>query len=145
MAQINATKVLAGGILAGLVLAAFDFASNNFLLAAEWQNLAQRHNLDPALMGSTAALVTMILVDMALGQLIAVAYAGILPRFGGGAGTAIIAGALIFAPQALLLATFAGWFVPWEFLFRLVVVMLVANLGAGLAGAWIYGADEELS
>src|SRR3954469_19404396 len=115
MAHINASKSVAGGILAGLVLAAFDFASNNFLLAAEWQNVAQRHNLDPALMGGTAALVTMVLVDMALGQLIALSYVGILPRFGGGAGTAIIAGSLVFAPQALLLATFAGWFVSWEF------------------------------
>jgi hypothetical protein len=145
MAEINTTKLVAGGILAGLVLAGFDFASNNFLLAAEWQTVAQRHNLDPALMSGTSALVTMLVVDMVLGQLIALAYAGLLARFGGGAGTAIIAGSLIFAPQALLLTTFAGWFLSWEFLFRLVVVMLVANLGAGLAGAWIYGSEEDFT
>jgi len=142
MAQIRASKIVAGGVLAGLVLAAFDFASNNFLLAAEWQNVAQRHNFDPALMGGTGALVTMVIVDMALGQLIAGAYSGIRAQFGAGIGTALIAAALIFVPQALLLVTFGGWFLPWEFLFRLLVVMMVANLAAGMTGAWIYG-DEE--
>ena len=89
MAQIRASKVVAGGVLAGLVLAAFDFATNNFLLAAEWQNVAQRHNFDPALMGGNGALVTMVIVDMALGQLIAGAYAGIRAQFGAGLGTAL--------------------------------------------------------
>jgi hypothetical protein len=144
MTRLKVSKVVAGGLLAGVVLAAFDFASNNFLLAAEWQNLAQLHNFDTALMGGTPALITMVVVDLALGQLIALAYAGIRGGFGPGTGTALIAAALIFVPQALLLATFAGWFLSWDFLFRLLVVMMVANLAAGLAGVWIYG-DEEIA
>jgi hypothetical protein len=143
MSHINSGKVVAGGILAGIVLAGFDFVSSNFLLANEWQDVAHLRNIDPALMGGTTALVTMLLVDFVLGQALVLTYAAIRPRFGAGPGTGAIASFFVFLPQALLLATLGGWFLPWDLYFRQATVMLVSLLAAGFAGGWVYAEVEE--
>lgn len=141
--RIDIGKAIAGGILAGVVLAAFDFVSNNLLLADEWQNVAQLRNIDPAWMGGTSALVTMVAVDLALGQLLVLTYAAIRPRFGPGVGTAAIASFFVFLSQVLLLASMAGWFISWDLYVRQAVVTLVALLAAGVAGAWVYAEEES--
>ena len=142
MSKINVSKVIAGGILAGLVLAAFDFVTQNYLLADQWQLVAQRHNVDPALMGGTPALVLMMATDLVIGFVITLTYAGIRPRFGAGPATASIAAFLIFLPCALMIASFGGWLVHWDLFFRQATVMLVAFIAAGWAGGWIYGEEE---
>ena len=48
MASINTGKVVAGGLLAGLVANAIDFVTNTYILAADWQAWAPSRNLDPA-------------------------------------------------------------------------------------------------
>ena len=141
--RIDVGKSVAGGVLAGIVLAGFDFVSNNFLLAEAWQNVAQRHNIDPALMGGGSALATMIVADLLLGQVLVLTYGAIRPRFGPGAGTAAIAAFLIFLSEALLLASLSGWFISWDLYFRQAVVLLVSTLAAGLAGAWVYAEEEQ--
>jgi len=143
MAKMNVGKSIAGGVLAGIVLAGFDFASYNLLLPSEWQTVAQLHNIDPALMGGTSALVTMIGVDLVLGQLLVLIYASIRPRFGRGMGTAAIASLMLFLPEALFFATFGGWFVTWDLYFRQTAVLLVSTIAAGLAGGWIYAEEGD--
>jgi hypothetical protein len=141
--RIASGKVVAGGVLAAVVLAAFDFATSNFLLADEWQVVAQRHSIDPDLMGGTGALATMLVVDLVLGLLLVLVYAAIRPRFGPGPVTGAIASFFVFVPSAGLLATFAGWLLPWDLYIRQSIVVLVAMLGAGFAGAWVYAEEEE--
>jgi hypothetical protein len=143
MAHLNPGKVVAGGILAGVVLSGFDFASSTYLLANEWQEVAHFRNIDPALMGGTAALLTMLVADFVLGQLLVLTYAAIRPRFGPGAGTGVIASFIVFLPQTLLLATFGGWFISWDLYFRQSVVMLVSMIAAGFAGGWVYAEEEH--
>jgi len=143
MANVNVGKSIAGGVLAGIVLAGFDFATSNFLLASEWQGVAQLHNINPALMGGTSALVTTLVADVLLGQLLVLLYASIRPRFGRCAGTAAIAALMLFLPQALFFATFGGWFVSWDLYFRQMAVLLVSTMAAGLAGAWIYAEEGD--
>lgn len=120
------------------MLAAFDFVTNNFLLAAEWQDVAQRHNVDFRVMGGQAALLTMLAGDFVLGWVLALTYAAIRPRFGAGPATGAIASLIVFAPAGVLLATFGGWFVPWELFVRQAIVLFVAMLAAGFVGAWAY-------
>jgi hypothetical protein len=141
MSRISGGKVLAGGILAGIVLSAFDFVTNNFLLADEWQQVAQRHAIDLAVMSGTGALTSMLVVDLLLGLILVLTYAGIRPRFGAGPGTGAIASLLVFLPAALMLASFGGWLLPWDLFFRQVVVLFVAMLAAGFAGAWVYAEE----
>lgn len=142
MSRISAGKVIAGGILAGIVLSGFGFATDNFLLADEWQNVAHLRNIDPALMGGTAALAAMVVVNLLLGLVLVLTYAAIRPRFGPGPATASIAALVIFLPETLVLAGFAGWFISWDLYVRQSVVLLVATLSAGVAGAWVYAEEE---
>ena len=51
MSKINVGKVLMGGVAAGAVLAACDFAINNFILADAWQRVLQARNVDAAASG----------------------------------------------------------------------------------------------
>jgi hypothetical protein len=140
---MNVGKVVAGGILAGIVLYAFDFLANTFFFVNDWQLLSQRHNFNSALMGGTSVMVTYIAIDVILGLLIALTYASIRPRFGPGPGTGAIASFLVFLPYILMLAGFVGWFIPWDLLIRQGSVSLVAMLAAGLAAAWVYAEDGD--
>ncbi len=139
--RVGVGKSVAGGVLAGVVLALFDFVTSNFLLADDWQLIAQRHDIDLALMGGTRALATMIVADLLLGLLLAATYASIRPRFGAGAGTGAIASLIVFVPAALTLATFGGWLVPWDLYVRQAIVMFVSMLAAGFAAVWVCGGD----
>ena len=143
MAAIDSGKVLAGGVLAGIVLTGFDYVSNNYILAKDWQNVAQVHNIDMALTGQTAAMVTFIAVDFLLGFLVVFTYAAIRPRFGPGIGTAAIASFVLFLTSALVNATMAGVFYPWDLYIRSTAIGLAAFLVAGVSGAWVYSEKEE--
>src|SRR6266851_2278472 len=143
MSKINIGKVVPGGILAGVVMSGLDFVTNNYILASDWRNMAQLRNVDLSLMGGAGALVTMLVVDLLLGQLLVVTYAAIRPRFGPGAGTAAIASFIIFLPETLLLATFGGIVISWDLYLRQSALMLVSVIIGGLAGAWVYTEEEE--
>lgn len=142
MPAVNVSKIIPAGILAGVVLAACVYVSDNFLLADQWLLVAQIRNIDPNLMGGTGALVAMIVINLVLGMVVALTYAAIRPRFGAGPGTAAIASFLVFLPQTLLLASMAGWFISWDLYFRQSVVTLVSMLGAGFAAGWVYAEEE---
>ena len=143
MSSIDTGKVIAGGVLAGVVLAGFDYVSNNYILAKDWQNVAQVHNIDMALTGQTSAMLTFIAVDFVLGLLVVFTYAAIRPRFGPGIGTAAIAAFLLFLTSALVNATLAGVFYPWDLYIRATALGLAAFLVAGVSGAWVYSEKEE--
>ena len=68
MTKINAGKVLAGGILAGVLMNGIDYVSNNFIMAKDWQNVAQMRNIDITIMAGTPALVTSVAVDFVFGS-----------------------------------------------------------------------------
>src|SRR3954468_7566253 len=104
MHKIPIAKVLTGGVLAGLVLCAIDFLVQNYVLASDWENAAHLRNVDLYLMGGSGAFVQMCAIDFVLGLVLMLTYAAIRPRLGPGAGTATIAGFLMFVPMALNLA-----------------------------------------
>ena len=143
MSRIPIGKTLTGGVLAGLVLAACDFVINNYILATDWADAAHLRNVDLGAMGGTSALVLMVALDLFMGQIIVVAYAAIRPRFGPGAATASIAAFLLFVPEAVVLATFAGLFISWQLYIRQISLILVSMLAAGIAGAWVYGREAD--
>ena len=101
MSRIPISKVLTGGVLAGLVLCAVDYLVQNYVLSTDWENAAHLRNVDLYLMGGPNALILMCAIDVVLGQVLVLTYAAIRPRFGPGAGTATIAGFLMFVPLAV--------------------------------------------
>ncbi len=106
MTGINTGKVIAGGLVAGLVANAIDFVTNTYIMAGDWQAFAAAHNMDAAAMTSPAVAGTWIAVDFLFGILLVCTYAAIRPRFGAGAQTAIYAGLLVYLAPTLILFGF---------------------------------------
>jgi hypothetical protein len=142
MSHINTKHVLLGGVAAAVVLNACDWVVNNYVLDDHWRHLGQTHNVDMFLMNGTSALVTFIGVDCALGFLLAWLYAAIRPRLGPGPSTAVIAAFVVYGVAALQMATYGGWFIPWDLFIRSSALSLVSFTAAGLAAGWVYKEEE---
>jgi hypothetical protein len=140
---INVGKLIAGTVLAGIVINVCDYVSNNFILAADWEHVARIRNVDMADLSSTSATVIYVVVNLLLGFLTVWTYAAIRPRLGRGPGTAIIAGFMVFAAQGLLMATYAIAYFSWDVFIRAGLLMLVTMLAGSLAGAWVYAEDGD--
>jgi hypothetical protein len=138
MAPIDTGRFALGGLIAGLVVAAGDYVINNAIVARDWQEIAQRHNIDQVAMGSQNALIAMILIDLALGFVLVWTYVAIRPRFGPGPSTAIKAAVAVWAAATLTTSLFGGWFVPWDLVMKSGGLTLAAYLAGALAGASIY-------
>jgi hypothetical protein len=136
---INTGKVVAGGLVAGVVANAIDFVTNTYVLAADMQAWAASHNIDPASLTSGAVAGTWVAVDFVYGLLLVFTYAAMRPRFGPGVRTAVIAGCAVFlAPTIVLLGfTQMGWFTMAMFV-KGTIGAIVATLAASVAGAAIY-------
>ena len=139
MASINTGKVVAGGLLAGLVSNAIDFVTNTYVLAADWESLARAHNMDPAAMTSPAVAGTWIVVDFLFGILLVWTYAAMRPRLGAGPKTAILAGLVIYASATLVVFGFTMMGMLTMTLFvKGSIAAIVSTLAASVAGASIY-------
>jgi hypothetical protein len=141
MSKINLGRVVAGGLLAGLVMNIVDAVTNGALLGAQWQ--AEGQALSPTLMATpgleTMSMAGWVIVDFLTGIALVWLYAAIRPRFGPG-------------PRTALVAAFATWFVGHLYfasyvfngLYSAQVVTassagaLVGMLAGGLAGGWLY-------
>src|SRR5262245_23167038 len=137
MGKINMGKVVVGGLLAGVVLNAFDFVVNGVVLKADW-DAAMAAMSKPAMGGSTIGIF--VALDFLVGILMVWVYAAIRPRFGAGAGTAVKAGLIVWALCSLVPTMF---FMPMHFFpDKLVWVPLIGTLIwtpiAAVAGAWPY-------
>ena len=81
---INTGKVIAGGLLTGLVLNLFDITENMTVFAAENEAMLKRLNLNPAIATDFSYAIPWIVVDFVMGLVVVFTYAGLRPRFGAG-------------------------------------------------------------
>ena len=139
MGKINWTRVLLGGLIAGVV--------GNVLWFATWRPL-----VGPSLKAALVALgrpmqetigttVLGVVLGFVVGILAIWLYAAIRPRYGAGPGTAVLAG----VAAGLLYGVFPD--IGWGLTLRLIparvwvgdaVFTLVAMVIATLLGAWVY-------
>ena len=139
MASINTGKVVAGGLLAGLVANAFDFVTNTYLLAPDWQAFATAHNMDPAAMTSGTVAGTWVAVDFLYGVLLVLTYAAIRPRFGAGVKTAVYAGLLVYAGVTMVVFGFTVMgLLTMSMFVKGSIASIVSTLAASVAGAAVY-------
>ncbi len=139
MTGINTGKVIAGGLVAGLVANAIDFVTNTYILAGDWQAFAAAHNMDPAAMTSPAVAGTWIAIDFLFGILLVCTYAAIRPRFGAGAQTAVYAGLLVYLAPTLVLFGFTMMGLMTMAMFvKGSIAAIVSTLAASVAGASMY-------
>jgi hypothetical protein len=142
MHNINTTRVVIGGLLAGLILIVGDFILNRFVLADASAAALQRLGL--AQPGAGQILIFVIL-NFALGIVLVWLYAAIRPRFGPGVQTAIWAGCggwvlCVLFPTAWF-ATL-GMFPAGMLVISLVWALVEVPLST-VVGAWYY--QEEVT
>jgi hypothetical protein len=139
MAGINYGRVVAGGLVAGVVANLLDFFWNAVLLADDMVRLAQRLNLNQSVIASPAVALTWIAVDFIYALLIVWAYAATRPRFGPGPGTAVKAGVVLWAAVCVVLFGFLsmGVFTPDTY-YKSSALALLSSVAAALAGGYVY-------
>jgi hypothetical protein len=137
--KINWTRVLLGGLIAGIVGNIFQFAV--------WVPLVGR-SLSPALQTlghpmqvTLAATVLMVVLIFVMGILAIWLYAAIRPRYGAGPGTAALAG--VAAGVFMMVLPDIGWgltlrLIPATVWVEDAVIGLVAIVIATVLGAWVY-------
>ena len=141
--KINWSKVLLGGVIAGIVLIAVDFLNNMYFLGPK--SNAEMDAFKPGLsatMQSSTALVLFLLFDVVLGIILVWTYAAIRPRFGPGPATAVKAAIPYWVAMCIAyygymqmgMMTSGTW---WGF----GAVGLIAFLLGSLAGAKFYSEE----
>jgi len=145
MPRINLTRVLLGGIVAGIVIDVCEGLLNGVLLSNQWAEVMRSLNRAPT--PSLKSIIALNVWGLAAGILTVWLYAAIRPRFGAGPRTAICAAMVVW------FATFALALSPPVFLHIFPVGVAVTAVGleiiemvlAGLAGAYIYKEDSAPS
>lgn len=137
MGRINLGRVVLGGLLAGLIVNIGETILNVVVLASEMESVTQARNVPPV---GGSAIAGFVIMCFALGIGIVWLYAAIRPRFGAGAGTAVIAGIAVW------LLSF-GWAIGGDTLMQFIptgvsAIALVWSffevVTGAIAGAWIY-------
>lgn len=138
MGRINLSRVIVGGLVAGLVIDICEGVLNGMVLADRWGAVMTSLNR-PA----TPSVKTMIALNVwgfAAGILTVWIYAALRPRFGSGPKTAMIAGLTMWA-AAFALATAVPVFLhiyPVNLALTSIGVEIIEMLAAATAGAYFY-------
>ncbi len=142
MGKINWGRVIAGGLLCGLVLNVCDWLVNGVWLGKDWNAAMQAMGKGEM---SMSLIWWFVLTDFVLGIFIVWLYAAIRPRYGAGPQTAAVAG-------------FAAWFalgfihalgespvgmLPMRLYLLPGIAALIFMPIAGVVGAWVY--REEMA
>jgi hypothetical protein len=140
MADINWTRVVTGGLVAGLVMNVGEAALHGGVLGADARQLLDHFQV-PALT-SSMPIVSLIAMTFLLGIASVWLYAAIRPRYGAGAKTAVIAGLAVWVIAHLWSGIYLGMgflgLIPPKLAYLPIAWGLIeAPLGT-LAGAWIY-------
>lgn len=138
MAQLNWSRVIVGGLAAGLVMNIIDATTNGFLLGARWK--AETEALNPGLLAKAdSGTLGWVVVDFILGILTVWVYAAIRPRFGPGPRTALSAAFVVWLAAHVAYASYAfmGYY-SWSIITASSVGGLVAALAGGYVGARLY-------
>ncbi len=93
MASMNLGRVVAGGLLAGLIINISEFVLNQPILGEKWKEAMEGMNLQEP---GTAAIGFFIVTGFVLGLLTVWMYAAMRPRLGAGPKSAMIAGLIVW-------------------------------------------------
>jgi hypothetical protein len=138
--KINISRVLIGGILAGVVVSVVTGVANTFFLKNDFLNWAadMEGHLHPPTQGVQASLwVVMALLDGLVSVWI---YAGLRTSLGAGARTALLSGFLVWIVGRFCVALDMiglGVF-PLRLLVGQSILGLLAILPGSVIGAWLY-------
>ena len=135
--RVNLGRVIAGGLLAGLVINVSEAILNVIVIAADNEAMVKAHNLRPI---DNSMIISFNLLGFLLGIVTVWLYAAIRTRYGAGPGTAIMAGMMVFFFAYIYPTAFMAILGLMSTSLMLVVLGwgLVEILVASVAGAWVY-------
>ena len=93
MGRINISRVIVGGLIAGLVINISEFVLNTFVIAADMEAAMSAMKLPPI---GTTIILCFVMLAFLLGIATVWLYAAIRPRFGPGMTTAIYGALAVF-------------------------------------------------
>jgi len=139
MARINLARVIIGGIVAAVILFVAGFIIHGAILGADWMAWQQAGHM-PLALSHGEAIVIWVVLSLVNGLTGVWIYAGIRPRYGAGASTALIAGFMLWLAGGLAaaLAQYALGNVPHKIVWVGAIGGLIADLIAIVAGAYFY-------
>jgi len=140
--RTNWTRVILGGLLAGLIINFFQYIVNGLVLGSEW--VAAMRNLNRAPDMGAVPTAAFWLWGFLLGIYALWLYANIRPRFGPGPKTAVIAGIAVWIPASLLamIAPAALHLFSRRLIALAAVLALVEIVIGTVVGAWRYKERE---
>ncbi|MGD0201356.1 MAG: hypothetical protein ABSD27_11460 [Bryobacteraceae bacterium] len=138
MGKINWSRVVLGGLLAGLIINVIDFLVNTFLLKERWADAMQALG-KPGTMTSPQ-IIAFLVVGFLVGIMMIWLYAAIRPRYGAGVKTAFCAGTAVWVLGCLLptITPMVLHLFPRRLMAIGVLVGLVEAVLGAVAGAWLY-------
>lgn len=140
MARVDMRRVVLGGLVAAVIVNAFE-AAFAFLMRSDWEAAIQRLGIRPAPGPATGLPIAWSFV---VGIVSVWLYAAIRPRYGPGAGTAVRAALAVWALSSLSFAIALGslGFLPPRLAASMSVWSLVEVIVAMLAGSFLYRERE---
>lgn len=137
MGQVNWSRVILGGLVAGLVMNVSQFIMTVPVLGTQMQAELSKRTLPP--MGGRA-MTFYIIMDFIVGILTVWLYAAIRPRYGPGPKTAIYAGLIVWflAYVRSRLGMVAMGVFSTGLMALAVLWAFVEMILASLVGAWLY-------
>jgi len=142
MSTINMSRVILGGLVAGLLINVSEFVLNVIVLDAQWRETMA--SLNRPMLESVGAIVTFNIAGFIYGIFTVWLYAAIRPRYGAGVQTALCAGSAVWFIGFVM--ALVGPAVMDLFPMRLIAISLVWGLAemliAAVAGAKMYREEE---
>lgn len=142
MLPIQWTRVVLGGLLAGVVINVIEYLVNGLVLAQSWSNALGALNRPTTFTGTEV--VAFNIWGFLIGIAAVALYAVIRDHFGPGVRSAIYAGLGIWLVAYLFSAipSLAMHLFPRALVLYGVAIGLVESVGATVAGAWLYRPAE---
>ena len=141
---MNWKRVIAGGLLAGLIINLGELLLNGVFLASEWEAFREQLGYEGSF--TMAQMTTSVIITFLFGIALIWLYAAIRPRFGPGPKTAVIAGVALWIVAYVLFG--ASLWAAGMFTMRLMVFSVIWGAVeapvAALAGAWVYREDSSV-
>lgn len=143
MAHTNRSRVILGGLLAGVVINIVEYITNGVVLRQAWSAAMQSLGKSPEFTGGAIAMFN--IWGFLLGIAAVWLYAAIRPRYGMGPTTAVRAGLFAWAVAVFLpnLGNYLLHLFPVRLLVITTVVALIEVVVATVSGAWLYKEREK--
>ena len=136
MGKVNLSRVILGGVVAGIVLNISEWLLHDVVMKEQFEGSLRALGKTPDESGT--AILWWCIWSFILGITAVWIYAAIRPRYGPGAGTAARAGVAVWVLSCVLFAIAMTNLGLFPFMPMAIVWSLVGDVVATVAGAWLY-------